>query len=789
VRNVGHIAARRVPAEDARVEIALTTVALVLVAGAFVGNLYASRRRPAPRTSVYSLVRDRLATPEVAGRADRPSVGRPGSVAQAVGDRTVVASGEGVWEALDRRLDPARLRPRLAPDVELKEFTLRWGNDYAMIANPREQLHYRLEPGEVELVRLMDGTRTVKEIVVERFRASGDLELSGVADLVRELHEGGFLTTPFVDVAAAVRKALDPVSTVRRKAREFVTTLSVDWRGAHRLVDRFYRAGLKWFFLPWVSVPVGVVAVLGLAAFVSVYRAGRFSLSDGDAVVATLILLAMNYLLTFVHELAHALVLVRHGRRVKSAGFMIYFGSPAFFVEASDALMLDRRQRIVQAFAGPYSELVIAGAASLVVWAFPDSAPAAILYKFALLNYFVIFLNLVPLLELDGYFILSDAIQVPDLRPRSLQFARYDLWRKLRRREPFTKQEIGIGLYAVFGIAFTALSLYWSAFFWEAVFGGLVRTLWQGGIGTRLLLVAAALFVAGPLVRAAIALLRTLGRKVITLARAVTFRLETRWRIEAARLIDALPVFEDLGEDLLSDLAGRVRLRGYPAGKPVFRQGDRPEAFYVVRRGTLVVVEEDAEAGGGRVLRTLGRGESFGELGLVDRAPRSATVRPVEDAQLFVVDGSTFDRLLAPAIEVPEFSPTLQAAAELRRVEAFTSLGADDLATVVSHGGWINAAPGETIIRQGEEGEAFYGLVSGQVEVVRDGEPLGALRAGAHFGEIALLTDAPRTASVIARTPARLFRLDRDGFDRAIAGAFTRGTLNPSAALHRTWQH
>jgi putative peptide zinc metalloprotease protein len=550
----------------------------------------------------------------------------------------------GVWEVLERRLDPAHLRPRLAPDVELKEFALRWGNDYAMIANPREQLHYRLEPGEVELVRLMDGTRTMKEIVVERFRASGDLELSGVADLVRELHEGGFLATPFVDVASAVREALDPVSTARKKAREFVRTLSVDWRGAHRLVDWFYRAGLRWFFVPWVSVPVGFVAVLGLVAFVSVYRGGRFSLSEGDAVTATLVLLAMNYLLTFVHELAHALVLVRHGRHVKSAGFMIYFGSPAFFVEASDALMLDRRQRITQAFAGPYSELVIAGAASLAVWAFPDSAPAAILYKFALLNYFVIFLNLVPLLELDGYFILSDAIQVPDLRPRSLRFVRYDLWRKLRRRERFTKQEIGIGLYAVLGIAFTVLSLYWSAFFWEAVFGGLVRALWQGGIGTRLLLLAAALFVAGPVVRAAIAVLRTLGRKVKALVHAVAFRLETRWRVEAARLIDALPVFEDLGEDLLSDLAGRVRLRGYPAGKPVFRQGDRPEAFYVVRRGTLAVVEEDAEAGAGRVLRTLGRGESFGELGLVDRAPRSATVRPVEDAQLFVVDGSTFDR-------------------------------------------------------------------------------------------------------------------------------------------------
>jgi CRP-like cAMP-binding protein/Zn-dependent protease len=713
-----------------------------------------------------------------------------GSIARAIARAADgVDDGAGLWEVLAERVDPAAFRPQLAPDIEVKEFHLRWGNDYAMVANPRELLHYRLEPGEVELLPLMDGSRTVKEIVVERLRESGDLELSGVADLVRALHEGNFLTTPFRDASVAVRRAIDPVSPARAKAREFATTLQVDWEGAHRLVAWFYHHGLKWFFIPWVTILAFLAAVVGGAAFLSLFWSGRFGLSGDSAAAESLILLAMAYVLTFVHELAHAVVLVRYGRRVKSAGFMIYFGSPAFFVESADGLMLERRQRIVQSFAGPYSELIIAGLAAAIAWAFPEMAISPVLYKFALLNYFVIFLNLVPLLELDGYWILSDAIQLPDLRPRSLQFIRHDLWHKLRHRERFTRQEVGLGLYATVGVAFTILSLWWSVFFWEEVFGGLVRALWDGGLLGRVLLIVLALFLLGPVLRGAIALVRLVARRVRALVRAIRFRMQTSWRVEAAGLIDELPIFEDLPEDVLSDLAGRVQLRSFPAGKTVFRQGDRPKAFYVVRKGTLRVVEEGVDGGNERVLRTLGRGESFGELGLVDRTPRTATVRASVDSELFEVDEGTFDRLLANTARIPEFAPTVQAVVELRRIPAFATVGGNDLAEVLEHGVWRNVPPGETIIEQGDEGDAFYAVGAGQVEVFEHGALTRTMGPGAHFGEIALLMDVPRTATVVAKTPVRLFRLPREGFDRAVAGAFRRGTLNPAAVIDRTWQH
>jgi CRP-like cAMP-binding protein len=466
---------------------------------------------------------------------------------------------------------------------------------------------------------------------------------------------------------------------------------------------------------------------------------------------------------------------------------MIYFGAPAFFVEATDSLMLDRRQRILQSSAGPFTELVIAGVAGLAVFLFPGGPLADLLYKFALLNYLVIFLNLIPLLELDGYWILSDLIQVPDLRPRSLQFIQHDLWHKIRTKEKLTPQEWGLGAYGFAGIAFTIFSFITAYIFWREIFGELFLSLWRGRIGSKILLVLLAAFLAGPVIRGLLNLIRTLVRRALAVIRGVRFRLETAWRVEAAELIDGLPAFDDLPEDVLSDLAGRVHLRILRAGEPVFRQGDQPDAFYVVRKGTVQIEDEDPETGDTRVIRTMSRGESFGEMGLLGSHRRQATVRALDEVELFGVDKGTFDRLLAEDMRAPDFGHTMQALAELRELPVFAGLDSEQLTVILEHGAWVTAGPGEALVTQGEPGDRFYVIASGRADVVRDGTPVGSVGKGRYFGEVALLRDVPRTATVTASTPMRLFALDREGFELVVADAFRRGTLRPAA--DRIWQH
>jgi CRP-like cAMP-binding protein/Zn-dependent protease len=694
-----------------------------------------------------------------------------------------------VWERLKALIDPGLFRPTLAPDVEIVVHKLRWGNDFAVVANPRDLIHYQLAPRDVELIKLMDGTRTVKEIVLERFQESGDLELGEVADLVRMLFQGNFLERSYLDTDAAVKHAIDPISVSRQKARLFARKLTIEWSGADRLVKWLYDHGLKVFFNRRVQLVSAALAVAGVVAFVLDARSHRFNLAGQSLAIGFVVLLVLDYFMVFVHELGHALVVTHNGRRIKSAGFQIYFGSPAFFVDGSDGLMMDRKQRIAESAAGPYAQMIVAAAASLTALAAPGWILSETMYRYAVLNYIVILMNLVPLLELDGYWLLTELIEVPNLRPRSFSFVRHDLLYKLRHREHLTRQEVGLTSYAVLGSLFTVFSFYTSYFYWKTVFGGLISRLWKGGLVTRVILAALAIFVLGPVLRGLINLVRSLGRRLRALWRRIRFRLETKWRVEAAEMIDALPTFKDIPVDVLNDLAGRVQLRSLSAGGAVFRQGDEADAFYLVRRGSVQVVEEDPETGEQRVLTTLGRGQSFGELALVKESPRTATVRAAEETELFEVDRPTFNRLLADMIDVPDFAPTLQQAAELGELPCFSHLDSKRLAELLEHGEWISVPPGGELMRQGEAGNAFYAIGSGQVEIIRDGRTVDRQGAGTYVGEIALLFDMPRTATVVAYTPVRAFRLDRKGFDRMVADSFRKGALATNLQVDRTLTH
>jgi MFS family permease len=107
---------------------------------------------------------------------------------------------------------------------------------------------------------------------------------------------------------------------------------------------------------------------------------------------------------------------------------------------------------------------------------------------------------------------------------------------------------------------------------------------------------------------------------------------------------------------------------------------------------------------------------------------------------------------------------------QLRSIPIFSPLSAPVLEGLAARLEPAYAAAGETIVRQGDAGDRFYIVAAGEVEVAIDGTAQGTLGTGEHFGEIALLRDVPRTATVTARTDVELFALEREDFLAAVTG-------------------
>ena len=82
----------------------------------------------------------------------------------------------------------------------------------------------------------------------------------------------------------------------------------------------------------------------------------------------------------------------------------------------------------------------------------------------------------------------------------------------------------------------------------------------------------------------------------------------------------------------------------------------------------------------------------------------------------------------------------------------------------------VRLASGEELFRQGDVGDRFYIVADGEVEIVIDGHVVRETGPGGYFGEISLLRDVPRTATVRAKGDVELFALDRDDFIAAVTG-------------------
>lgn len=122
--------------------------------------------------------------------------------------------------------------------------------------------------------------------------------------------------------------------------------------------------------------------------------------------------------------------------------------------------------------------------------------------------------------------------------------------------------------------------------------------------------------------------------------------------------------------------------------------------------------------------------------------------------------------------------------AAFRAIPLFAECTDDELRQIDAVSDEVTVAAGRALIRQGEIGREFVVIVEGTAAVERDGVEVAALGPGSHFGELALLVDHPRNATVTATTDLRIEVIDRRGFQNLLDNSphLTRNLLQSLAA-------
>ncbi|KAL4810401.1 camp-dependent protein kinase regulatory subunit [Aspergillus unguis] len=205
----------------------------------------------------------------------------------------------------------------------------------------------------------------------------------------------------------------------------------------------------------------------------------------------------------------------------------------------------------------------------------------------------------------------------------------------------------------------------------------------------------------------------------------------------------------------------------------VISQGDAGDFFYIVEDGHFDVYinpsgsVQPGSDGMGNKISTIGPGGSFGELALMYNAPRAATIVSVDSkSTLWALDRITFRRILMDSA----FQRRRMYEAFLEEVPLLSSLKPYERAKIADALDTIKYSPGSSIITEGDPGDAFFLLESGEADAYMNGvdRPVKSYKRGDYFGELALLDDKPRAASVRARTEVKVARLGRDGFKRLL---------------------
>jgi putative peptide zinc metalloprotease protein len=281
--------------------------------------------------------------------------------------------------------------------------------------------YFRLREPEHWLIHQFDG-RSTPDQIAERFRNKFQLNITAdnVSQFVEVMDKLLFLENSRSEQAigrtsqtvGAKRSLFGRLLFVKIKA--FAPGRFLD------LLTRLYRP----FHRPFWFAVQALVILIGLAILFTHRSSFAITLSELWNLESIGLVIFSLFLLVTLHELAHAVACRVLGGEVREIGFLLLYFQPCFYCDLSDAWLFEKKsQRLAVTWAGPYFQLLLL-ALSLILWRV--TVPGIGLNHWAWIlvtvNWINLLFNFNPLIKLDGYYLLSDWVDIPNLRQKAFGY-------------------------------------------------------------------------------------------------------------------------------------------------------------------------------------------------------------------------------------------------------------------------------------------------------------------------------------------------------------------------------
>jgi multidrug resistance efflux pump len=345
--------------------------------------------------------------------------------------------------------------PRLRSDLIVSRQDLA-GETCFVVKDPATEKYFRFRAAEQFILEQLDGAtslQTIRERVEEHFGSSLDPEtLTGFLERLSEL---GLLDTG--------RKP-----SLERPGRPKGKLLYLRFKvfDPDALLDALI-GKVRFFFTPYFVSFAGTL--IALAAIITLTGWGDITGDFGrlHPLHAVLLAVVTIFFVGTAHEFAHGLTCKHFGGRVHDMGFMLIYFQPAMYCNVSDAwLFPEKSKRLWVTFAGSFFEMFL-WAVSTITWRLTDSGtwPNQVALVIMATSGIKTLFNYNPLIKLDGYYLLSDLVEMPNLRKRSFSFIASKLWRVPEAADdPPTPRERRIFLtYGTIAATASTLWLFWVA--------------------------------------------------------------------------------------------------------------------------------------------------------------------------------------------------------------------------------------------------------------------------------------------------------------------------------------